>query len=142
MQIEHVKEMQLVIPIPPRTKKNHQQIVRRNGKSLLIPSKQYREYAAKAGAYIDDTDRIRAMSMEYPVNVKCTFYMDTLRKVDLVNLEQAILDILVKYGILEDDNYTVVAGMDGSRVRHDKEHPRTEIVISEIQNPKKGQGHH
>ncbi len=51
---------------------------------------------------------------------------------DKSNLEEAIHDILVKYGILSDDNRDVVASTDGSRVYYDKENPRAEIVISPL----------
>lgn len=66
-----------------------------------------------------------------PVNVQMVFYMPTKRKCDLVNLQEACLDILVKARILEDDNSNIVASMDGSGVEYDKENPRTEIVIQE-----------
>ena len=64
-----------------------------------------------------------------PVNVRALFYMPTKRRVDLVNLLQALLDILVKYDVLEDDNCNIVASTDGSRVLYDKENPRTEVII-------------
>ena len=125
-------KMCITIPLAPRTKKNHGQIVKKGGRYIVLPSKQYRDYENAAGKYIDDADRVRAIALSYPVNLKATFYMDTLRKVDLVNLEQALLDILVKHKVLLDDNYTVVASMDGSRVDYDKGYPRTEVEISEI----------
>ena len=49
----------------------------------------------------------------------------------MVNLLQAVDDILVEAGILADDNYCIVAGHDGSRVYYDKQNPRTEIGIEE-----------
>lgn len=64
--------------------------------------------------------------------MECVYYMPTRRRVDLVNLQEATLDILVHYGILADDNCKVVASMDGSRVRYDKRAPRTEITITEL----------
>jgi hypothetical protein len=39
---------------------------------------------------------------------------------------------LVKYGVLEDDNYSIVASMDGSRAYYDKENPRTVIEIERL----------
>lgn len=71
-------------------------------------------------------------TIKEPVNIKCLFYMQTRRKCDLTNLLEAVDDILVHVGILEDDNYTIVAGHDGSRVLYDKENPRTEIYIESI----------
>ena len=71
------------------------------------------------------------ITIDKTVNVKCLFYMPTHRLCDLVNLLEAIDDILVKRGILKDDNYTVIASHDGSRVYYDKNNPRTEVYISE-----------
>lgn len=69
-----------------------------------------------------------------PVEVKCLFYMKTKRAVDLTNLEEAIDDILVKYGVLADDNNNVIVSHDGSRVLYDKDDPRTEIEIKEYKD--------
>ena len=55
--------------------------------------------------------------------------METKRKCDLVNLLQATSDILVKYGVIEDDNYTIITSYDGSSVDYDKDNPRAEINI-------------
>ena len=48
------------------------------------------------------------------------------------NLYNATCDILVHYGILEDDKKDIVYSMDGSRVLHDKKNPRVEVEISEL----------
>ena len=53
---------------------------------------------------------------------------------DLVGLEQATDDILVHYGVIEDDNSRIVAGHDGSRVRYDKDNPRVEITIGAMED--------
>lgn len=58
--------------------------------------------------------------------------MPTARPCDLTNLLEAVDDVLVKGKIIADDNYKIVAGHDGSRVFVDKDNPRTEIFIEEI----------
>jgi Holliday junction resolvase RusA-like endonuclease len=118
--------MHITIPITPITKKNHQQIIKAKGHYMVIPSKQYRQYEKDCGAFLNP---LPFTCIEQPVNVKCLFYMPTRRRVDLVNLEESICDVLVKYGILADDNSNIVASMDGSRVLYDKENSRTEIEI-------------
>ena len=50
--------------------------------------------------------------------------------VDLANLLEATNDMLVKHGVLADDNRKIVASHDGSRVFLDREHPRVDITIS------------
>ena len=59
--------------------------------------------------------------------------MPTMHRVDLGNLHAATDDILVKSGVLQDDNSNIVAGHDGSRVLYDKENPRVEIEITEME---------
>lgn len=119
--------MRIVIPIPPRTKKNSQQIITVKGRPLIIPSKVYKDYEKQCGAYLVNVEPFLS-----PCNVKCLYYMPTHRRVDLVNLEEATLDILVRYGVLMDDNANVVVSMDGSRVLYDKDNARTEIEITEV----------
>ena len=41
-------------------------------------------------------------------------------------------DTLVAAKILADDNNTIIASVDGSRVLYDKANPRTEIFIEEM----------
>jgi len=67
--------------------------------------------------------------------VQCVYYMKTRRKVDLPNLLNATDDILVKAGVVADDNCTIVATHDGSRVDYDKENPRVDITITKYSGP-------
>jgi Holliday junction resolvase RusA-like endonuclease len=119
---------QAVIPINPRTKKNSQQIVYQNGKPKLLQSDAYLQYEKDAGWFLKKP--LRPISIA--VNVRCIFYRDSERRCDLTNLLEAIDDILVKYKVLADDNFKIIAGHDGSRVYVDRKHPRTEIYIEEI----------
>lgn len=122
--------MQFIIPLPPITKKNSQQILRnsKTGKPFIVPSRQYRQYEAAASWYIKPGKE----PVSTPCNIKALFYMPTKRRVDLVNLQEALLDVLVHCGVLADDNSAVVASMDGSRVLYDKENPRTEVTIERL----------
>lgn len=125
-----MRTMGFTIPLPPVSKKNSQRIVmnQKTGRPYIIPSKAYGEYEKMAGWFIDGD--LRKLKISEPVNVKCLYYMPTRRRVDLVNLLEATDDVLVKYGVLEDDNSGVVASHDGSRVLYDKEKPRTVITIT------------
>lgn len=126
----HNKAWEITVTVEgdPRTKKNSQRIIRtKGGRYIPIPSKQYKEYEEAAGPYLEPWKDIK---ISEPVNVRAHYYMKTRRKVDLTNLHEALHDILVKYGVLEDDNANIVYSTDGSRVYYDKERPRTEIVIT------------
>lgn len=71
----------------------------------------------------------KGRTIDSPVNVQAVFYMDSRRRVDLPNLQNALLDALVNAGLLADDNSNIVVSMDGSRVLYDKKNPRTEVTI-------------
>lgn len=121
--------IKIVIPGNPITKKNSQRIIQVAGRPMIIPSKQYKIYESQAYDYMpSDVEMI-----DTPVNIRCVYYMKTRRKVDLVNLEEATLDILTHWNVLSDDNSRVVVSMDGSRVKYDKDNPRAEITIEEVE---------
>lgn len=121
--------LHFTVPITPISKKNSQQILTnpKTGRPFIMPSKKYKQYEKDALRFIPKGEVI-----ELPVNVKCLFYMPTKRKCDLVNMQEAILDVMVKAGLLADDNYSIVQSMDGSRVLYDKNAPRTEVYITEV----------
>lgn len=126
------------IAITPTTKKNHQQMVgigkqcpvcKKKERMLPIQSKQYLQFEKDCAWFLKPKP---TKPIDFPVNICCTFYMKTKRRVDGLNLCAAIDDILVKYHIISDDNRDVVVSHDGSRVTYDKENPRTEIVITTV----------
>lgn len=114
----------------PRTKKNSSQIFRRGSKPFVSPSDAFKAYEAQALLQLPFVK----IGISEPVNVRCVYYMATHRRVDLINLLGATMDILVKAGVLADDNANIVASHDGSRVRYDKRNPRVEIVIEEVRD--------
>lgn len=125
--------IKFTIPLAPVTKKNHQQILinRSTGKPFVMPSREYKQYEHNALFFIPVKPQNCVLER---VNVKATFYMPNRRKCDLTNLLQALDDIMVKSGFIDDDNYTIIAGHDGSRVYVDIENPRTEVEIERIED--------
>ena len=121
--------MKITIPLQPVTKKNSQRIVIIGGRPKIIPSKKYADYQKACALFMPKLKE----PINYGVNVKMLFYNGTKRRRDLVNDEESCLDVLVHYGILEDDNYTIVWSMDGSRELYSKEKPRTEIEITKVE---------
>lgn len=135
-----------MIPLNPKTKKNSQEILYKHiyspkgvysktrgilkylGVPFISQSKAYKQYEKDSGWFV----KRKGEPIDKPVNVKCLFYRKDAIRCDLTNLLEAIDDILVKYGVLKDDNFKVIAGHDGSRVFIDRENPRTEIVIEDI----------
>lgn len=126
-------EIKFVIPICPRTKKNSQsiRINKHTGRPFVSTSDAYKAYRAAALMLIPAGVR---KHISERVNLKCVYYMQTKRRVDLNNLLEATADVLVDAGVLEDDNSNIVAGHDGSRVRYSKDRPRTEITITSLED--------
>ena len=113
-----------IISLPPITKKNSQQILTNHR-----TGRQYKKYEQAAMWYL--TPKPKApLAGRY--RVATVFYMPTRRKVDLTNLMEAAHDTIVAAKILADDNNTIIASVDGSRVLYDKANPRTEIFIEEM----------
>lgn len=121
-------ELKFTIKLAPRTKKNSNQLVGRGTRKIVIPSTLYRQYEKDAGWFLPKLPK----PINTPVNVQAIYYMKTKRKVDLCNLHEALCDVLKVYRVVEDDNSKIIASMDGSRVKYDKENPRTEIIIREV----------
>lgn len=121
--------IELTLSGRPITKKNSMQ----KTKNGLIQSKAYRKYESDCIWQIPGPVRLR---MDKRCNVRCLYYMtidynkpDCKVQIDLCNLLSATCDILVKAGVLADDNCRIVAAHDGSRVLYDKARPRVEIRI-------------
>lgn len=122
--------MIIKIPLQCRSKKNSQQILynQYTRKPFISQSNLYKEFEAECGYYLQDY----RLNIEKPINLKCTFYVKDKRKRDIVNLLNAIQDILVKYNVIADDNYNIINSVDGSRIIYEKGREETIIEIKEV----------
>lgn len=125
-----MREIKFTIPLSPVTKKNSQRIANCGSYSKILPSKAYVQYEKDAGYFLPQ----RGAKYEQPCEVVCLFYMPDRRRVDLTNLLEAIDDVLVKYGVLKDDDSKIVVSHDGSRVLYDPVRPRTEVTIKFLES--------
>lgn len=132
-------EVTYIITGDPRTKKNSPQILYKGARCpackkgkipFVMPSAAFKKYEARA---LTDLHPRPQTPIECPVNVKCLYYMQTLRDVDLGNLLAATCDILVDARILKDDKSKIVVSHDGSRVLYSPDNPRCEITITRVQ---------
>lgn len=152
--------IKLAIPGVPIVKKNTRKTssFRKDKQGRLIPlsspvsyySKAYNEWAkvaimrcvnlkqflVKEGWELPITDKI---------NLKCLFFFDADRVVDLSNLYEGVQDLLTGhagvyedkvpknlYQIIMDDSVRFIAGHDGSRFYLDYVNPRTEVYIEKF----------
>lgn len=118
--------IKFTIHTEPRSKKNSQQIAvnRKTGGTFIVQSERYKKFEKDCAKDIPKVETIN-----HPVNIKCLFYKSTRQRCDLLNLLEAVDDVLVKYKVIEDDNYNIVESHDGSRVYVDKDNPRIEVEI-------------
>lgn len=133
-----------VIPLDPRTKKNSQMIAGtgarcpycgKHKRQFIRQGSANQSYTIKAYPFLKPQP---ADPMDQPVHIRYLFYMATRRKVDKLNLQAAADDLLVLAGIIKDDNASIVKSHDGTRVRYDKENPRTEIYIYDYEEDRDG----
>lgn len=98
---------------------------------MIIPSKLYKKFEDECLATIQKKYR---KNIDYPVNIKAIFYMQSRRRVDLTNLLEALDDMLIKAEVIKDDCRDIVAGHDFSRVFYDKENPHIDVEITKVEN--------
>ena len=124
------------IKLAPVTKKNSQQIIKVNGRNIIIPSAAYKKYESQCAEFLQHKpDR----PIGSPVEVTCLYFLKRTkngeipkRQPDLANLIEATHDVLVKHKILEDDNVSVIYSVDGSRVYWTTGEPHTIIQIRSL----------
>lgn len=123
--------MIIEIPLLCRSKKNSQQIIfnSKTHKPMIIQSKIYKQFENDCGYFLN---RYK-LNIDYPIGLKCTFIVPDKRKRDLTNLENAIADILVKYKVIQDDNYNIIDNWDGSRIIYQKGIEKTIIEIKKAE---------
>ena len=123
--------MIIKIPLQCRSKKNSQQIYinQRTHKPFVAQSKLYKKFEQDCAYFL----KKYALNIDYAINLKCTFYVKDKRKRDIVNLLNAIQDILVKYNVISDDNYKIVKSVDGSRIIYECGREETIIEITKAE---------
>ena len=108
------------------SKKNSKQIVFADNRPVLVSSKKHKQWHKDAmqqlllaGVKVAKIERC---------SVDVTIYFPDNRKADLTNKVESIMDLLVDYGVIEDDRWQVVHTLSLFGVI-DKENPRAEISI-------------
>lgn len=124
-----------MIPLDPRTKKNHMSIVGTGAKcpkcgkrkrQFVRQGRAHDKYAFEAAVFLNPRPKA---PIEEEVHLVYKLFMQTRRRVDDLNLYASLDDILVHEKILKDDSIRFIRCRDGSFVDYDKEHPRAEIYI-------------
>ena len=91
--------------------KNSKKIVRNGNRTYLVDSDvTYKWKKATKAEWEKDAEEFRAIVDEYsrPIHLGFYFVRSSNRKFDLINILQAPMDAMSKYGWFEDDNATIV----------------------------------
>lgn len=117
----------IVIPGNPAIKKNSNT----TAKGMRLPNKNYAPYEELNVEYLKEYYSELYYDKSTPITLKFFFYKDTKRKTDISNLYEAPQDVMVKAGILEDDESEIVVShhTDSRVIKTEKEFPRTEIYF-------------
>ncbi len=121
--------MTYTIKGPPRTKKNHQRIVRRKDGSPFIMQAKTADAWAKHAVWQLRAQHIGQPPFRTHVNLCARVYREKATG-DLVNYLQAINDALEAAGVVENDR--LIVGYDGCKMLKDRDNPRVELELVEV----------
>ncbi len=130
----------------PYVKKSNQKVQWRGRRQVKVNTPSYNRWLKSCLEQLEDmgynrdfakqnkqlkelNQPLQPATFSSPINLQCRFFVATNGRVDLSALYEGIQDVLVQVGVLEDDNWHVVASHDGSGVRKDADNPRIEITI-------------
>ncbi len=104
------------------SKKNN----RRNYGTTSLPSKRFLEWQESAAYQLI---KHKGICIEGVTRIQMDFYFPDNRKCDLDNKSSSVLDMLVKIGILKDDNWQYTGSIFLNPVGIDKKNPKVEIFV-------------
>lgn len=106
------------------SKKNSKTFFVRNGRPMILPGKVYRQWHGQASAQLYGIKPIAKVT-----GIDIVIFAGDRRRGDLTNKSESVMDLLVDNGIIEDDNWYIVADVHLKFGGVDKENPRAEIYI-------------
>lgn len=111
------------------SKKNSRITIYKYGKIINIPSNSYREWHKEQTEYL----KIFGPKKTYThCSLSMTFFFPDKRRSDTINKEESVLDLFVDLGIIKDDDWTCVSTRHIYSGGVDKENPRVEIDIIDL----------
>lgn len=105
--------------------------IKSSTRTILLPNKKYIEWEKGAIYQLEaQKEKIGSQTIEEPVNVASVVYRLTKRRIDLINLQQSIHDVLERAGILEND-FLIETTVGSRRILGvEKGQERVEIYIT------------
>lgn len=93
----------------------------------MISSKAYRERQHEQLATL--ADEYGVVQPLQSCEIKMTIFFPDRRRSDLTNKAESIIDLLVDYGFIKDDNHDVVYSLHLHSGWVDKDNPRAEVIF-------------
>ena len=106
------------------SKKNSKQIIKRGGKTFLVPSKAHAKWHRDTTLQLKqnkDNKDIESITLE--------FWWPDNRKADLTNKAESVMDLMVDKGIMDDDCWQITSDIILKPKGIDRVNPRCEISI-------------
>ena len=132
------ESISFVLPVKPRTKKNHGSVIKRGERKYHIPSEPYREMEADiVWAAMQSLShhsllhpvQLRTLLLDQPLNCAAIFHREK-NIGDAVGYYQGLADALEAAGIVSDDKW--ITQWDGSRLAKDADRSRIEVMLTAI----------
>ena len=130
------ESISFVLPVTPRTKKNHGSVIKRGKRKFHIPSAPYRDMETlikkEAGLAMVRLERwvaVAWLGIAQPLNCTAIFYREK-NIGDAVGYYQGLADALEAAGIVANDKWIVQ--WDGSRLAKDADRARIEVTLTAI----------
>jgi len=108
------------------SKKNSTWTMVIKGRPIRLPSKKYQEWHTDKKGYVE------SLGIETITNIQqvtIEFHLPDLRKTDLTNKAESIMDLLVDCKVIVDDNCQEIPKLILVYKGKDKENPRAEICV-------------
>ena len=130
------ESISFVLPVKPRTKKNHGSVIKRGERKFHIPSEAYTTMESQVVEWVRQNVKPGIASTLYacqpitqPLNCAATFYRDANRG-DAVGYYQGLADALEAAGVVADDKW--ITQWDGSRLEKDAKRSRIEVTLTAL----------
>lgn len=130
-----MNDLEIIIPGEVISKKNGQKIIRCGKFPRIKAGDAYLKWEKQAVQELQ-FKRIN-WTGDYPIELHMFFYRKTRRAFDYSNMVESIQDMLIKAGVILEDNFLhVIPVVSGMSI--DKDHPR---VVVNIKTPSKVYNH-
>lgn len=117
--------MRITITGSVPSKKNSKSFFVRDGKPMIVPGKVHRNWHKQASMQLYGVKSITDIR-----SVAIIIYAADMRRGDLTNKAESIMDLLVDNRIIEDDNWFICPSLVLQFGGVDRKNPRAEIIIN------------